>query len=179
MASDFYILDIMKKQILTYMLLLLCIPPIMARGTYQEPSSFLDEVFKSDIPKTQVIWLTGEIKKTAAKILHHKPNRLRIRYWQKEQRSAWILDEIGKEKPITAGIVITNNKIEQVKVLIFRESRGDEIRHDFFTRQFKHATLQSGDELDRTIDGISGATMSVRALTKLSRLALFLSTKIK
>lgn len=151
----------------------------MARGTYQEPAEFLNEIFKSEVPTANVIWLTGDIKKTATKILYHKPNRLRIRYWKKEQRSVWILDEIGKEKPITAGIVINNNKIERVKVLIFRESRGDEIRHDFFTSQFRQAQLKTDTQLDRSIDGISGATMSVRALIKLSRLALFLSTQIK
>ena len=58
------------------------------------------------------------------------------------------------------------------------EIRGDEIRHDFFTQQFKQARLKTDNQLDRTIDGISGATMSVRALTKLARLALFLSTQI-
>ena len=36
------------------------------------------------------------------------------------------------------------------------------------------AGLKPGDELDRTIDGISGATLSTRALTKLARLALYL-----
>lgn len=169
----------MKKHILTYLLLLLAVSALQARGTYQEPTAFLNETFKTDLPQAKVIWLTGEIGKTVSEILHHKPNRLRIRYWLKEQRSAWILEEVGKDEFITAGIVINNNKIEKVKVLIFRESRGDEIRHDFFTRQFKQATIKPDTQLDRTIDGISGATMSVRALTKLSRMALFLSSQIK
>lgn len=169
----------MKKHILTYLILLLGAPSLFAQATYQQPSAFLKETFKDDLPQANVIWMTGEINKTATEILHHKPPRLRIRYWQNNLRSAWILDEIGKERPITVGIVINDNKVEKVKVLIFRESRGDEIRHDFFTQQFKHATLQPDIQLDRSIDGISGATMSVRALNKLVRLALFLSTKTK
>ncbi len=169
----------MKKQIVTYLILLLISAPLLARGTYQEPTAFLNDTFKSGVPKVKVIWLTGDIRKTVTKILQHKPSRLRIRYWAKDQRSAWILDEIGKDKPITVGIVINNHKIERVKVLVFRESRGDEIRHDFFTQQFKQATLQTDSQLDRAIDGISGATMSVRALTKLSRIALLLSSYIK
>lgn len=158
---------------------MLCAPSLFAQSTYQEPSAFLKETFKADVPQAKVIWMAGEVKKTATEILHHKPNRLRIRYWKNNLRSAWILDEIGKEQPITVGIVINENKIEKVKILIFRESRGDEIRHDFFTQQFKHATLQADIQLDRSIDGISGATMSVRALNKLVRLALFLSTQTK
>jgi len=169
----------MKKQILTSILLLIIVSSLTARGTYQEPTAFLAETFKVEVPKAKVIWLTGDIRKKVTEILQHKPSRLRIRYWLKEQRSVWILEEIGKEKPITAGIVINNNKIERVKVLIFRESRGDEIRHDFFVGQFKQAKLNNDAQLDRDIDGISGATLSVRALTKLSRLALYLSSQIK
>ena len=168
----------MKKQILTYLFLLLSASPLLARGTYQEPTVFLNDVFNGDVPQAKKIWLTGEIRKTATEILQHKPDRLRLSYWKKNQSSVWILNEIGKEKPITVGFVINKNKIEKVKVLIFRESRGDEIRHDFFTQQFKQARLKTDSQLDRTIDGISGATMSVRALTKLARLALFLATQI-
>jgi uncharacterized protein with FMN-binding domain len=84
------------------------------------------------------------------------------------------LEEIGKEQPITTGIVVEDGKIDQVKVLVFRESRGFEVRYPFFTDQFRGATLREGLDLDREIDGISGATLSVRALTKLARLALLL-----
>lgn len=150
-----------------------------ARGTYQQPAEFLEEVFSNNLPEVKKMWLTGKTREVATKILQHKPDRLRVSYWHKGQRSVWILDEIGKDQPITAGIVINNGKIERIKVLIFRESRGDEIRHPFFTRQFDQATLTSHQQLDRSIDGISGATMSVRALTKLSRLALYLSQQIK
>lgn len=57
---------------------------------------------------------------------------------------------------------------------MFRESRGFEVRYPFFTDQFRGARLREGLDLDREIDGISGATLSVRALTKLARLALLL-----
>jgi hypothetical protein len=46
------------------------------------------------------------------------------------------------------------------------------VRHDFFTREFDSAALDGGGELDRGIDGISGATLSVRAVTRLARVAL-------
>jgi hypothetical protein len=62
--------------------------------------------------------------------------------------------------------------------LIFRESRGWEVRHAFFTDQFDQATLTRNTELDRTIDNISGATLSVRAVTKLSRIALLLDQAV-
>jgi hypothetical protein len=146
--------------------------------TYQSPEDFLDEVFAAGVPQPEVVWLTGSVRDAAADILGHNPAQMRLRYWRVGPRTAWILEEIGKEKPITTGIVINADRIELVRVLIFRESRGWEIRHSFFTDQFKQAGLSSDRKVDARIDGISGATLSVRALTNLARLALFLHQQI-
>ena len=73
--------------------------------------------------------------------------------------------------------MIEADKIKHVKVLAFRESRGWEIRHPAFTQQFKDATLID-NALDRHIDGVSGATLSVWAMTAVTRLALYLDTLI-
>ncbi len=150
--------------------------PAQARGIYQSPEDFLQEVFAPQSPPAKVIWLTGKKKQKAAEILGHKPGYLRVRYWADENRSAWILEEIGKTEPITVGFVIADGKIKRLRVLAFRESRGDEVRHDFFTRQFDDVGLKENNRLDRHIDGITGATLSVRALTKLARLALYLDS---
>ncbi len=80
----------------------------------------------------------------------------------------------GYEKPITVGIVVNQNKIEAVSVLVFRESRGAEVRYPFFTVQFLDGQLNEQFKLDKTIDGISGATLSVQALKKVVTLALYL-----
>lgn len=150
---------------------------LYARGTYQEASDFLNEVFNGHPPQAQSIWLTGLINKNISRILQHPPHQLRIRYWANNQLSAWILEEIGKEKPITVGIVIKDQQISHLKVLRFLEDRGDEVRHPFFTLQFQQAQLTTKTELElnKAIDGISGATLSVRAVTKLARLALYLN----
>ena len=47
-----------------------------------------------------------------------------------------------------------------------------------FPAQFAGARLTSSQGLDRHIDGISGATLSVRALSRLARLALLLHRHI-
>ena len=72
------------------------------------------------------------------------------------------------------GFVVNTGAIEITRVLVFRESRGWEIRHPFFTDQYKDVTLKEGLKLNRPIDGISGATLSVSAVNKLARLALML-----
>ncbi|TXF09957.1 FMN-binding protein [Pelomicrobium methylotrophicum] len=152
---------------------LLTVAQAHARGVYQEPAAFIDEVFAGDPPVPKALWISGKAREGAERILGHPPPSLRVRYWQREKRTAWILEEIGKEQPITAGIVVDNGQIERVKVLVFRESRGWEVRYPFFTDQFKGTRLGADAALDRSIDGITGATLSVRALKKLVRLALF------
>ena len=62
--------------------------------------------------------------------------------------------------------------IQNVQVLMFRESRGWEIKYPFFTEQFVSVALSDTDELNRHIDGITGATMSVRAMKRMARVAL-------
>jgi len=150
----------------------------VARGVYQEPDDFLSETFAGQPPAVKALWITPDLREEVAGILGHPPNAMRIRYWAEAGRTAWIVEEIGKEKPITTGIVVNGGSIERVKVLIFRESRGWEVRHDFFTKQFHGATLNGHRELDRSIDGISGATMSVSAVTRLARMVLLLDRKL-
>ncbi len=149
-----------------------------ARGTYQQPVDFINESFSGHVPEAKVFWLKEDIKKQLEDILAHKYKGSRIRYWQKGQRSVWVLEEKGKKKPITVGITIKSGHIERIKVLIFRESRGWEVRYPFFTKQYIDSGLNKNNKLDKNIDGISGATLSVRALTKLARIALLLNKQI-
>ena len=151
---------------------------VEARGVYQEPEAFLSETFSAQTPPPAIIWLTGERKVAVKELLGHDYSSLRVRYWREGKRSAWILEEIGKDQPITVGLVVNDGRLEHIKVLVFRESRGWEIRHPFFTEQFKDATL-ANNTLDRHIDGISGATLSVRAMKKLAILALYLDSESK
>ena len=53
------------------------------------------------------------------------------------------------------------------------------MRYPFFTDQFVAARLQSDERLDRSIDGITGATLSVGAVTRIARVALVLDATIK
>lgn len=166
----------MKHLIISLFLFVLA--PHASAETYQAPEDFLRETFAGDVPQPAMLWLTGAVREQTKAILGHDPAQLRVRYWRRDQRSAWILDEIGKEQPITTGIVIDAGKIERLRVLVFRESRGWEVRHDFFTDQFKQRNLTTDMKLDAPIDGISGATLSVRALTNLARLALYFHRQI-
>lgn len=148
-----------------------------AADVYLAPAAFLESAFDGDVPAARRLWLTGPVKTRVRDILGHDLGSLRIRYWQRGERTAWILEEIGKDQPITTGLVVDAGHLSDVQVLIYRESRGWEVRYPAFTDQFKGAVLDDGMRLDRHIDGITGATMSVDALTRLARLALYFHTQ--
>lgn len=165
----------MRRSLLLTLVYLLSPAPVLgAQGTYQEPADFLSNVFDGSVPRPSLIWMTGDVKAVVEQIMGHRYASLRVRYWRRDLTTAWVLEEIGKERPITTGLVVRDGQLSKLKVLIYRESRGWEVRHEFFTEQFTGATLTGDLELDRRIDGITGATLSVRAMKKLARLALYL-----
>ncbi|WP_062060623.1 FMN-binding protein [Cellvibrio sp. OA-2007] len=142
------------------------------RGSYITEAELVAQYLPSATAKT--LWLQGE-QRTTAEAIWKRKLPLRISYQQVDNTTLWVLQEIGKEQPITIGVVITDNRIKTIKVMEYRESRGGEIRYDFFTKQFLDAELQDDmRNLDRNIDGISGATLSVRAMKKIATLALYL-----
>lgn len=145
-----------------------------ADTVYLTQEDFLAEAFGKPAPAPAYVWIDPPLAERMQAVLGHQPQGLRVRYWARGARSAWVLEAIGKERPITTGFVVDHGRIERVRVLVYRESRGAEVRHGAFTRQFEGATLNADLKLDRHIDGISGATLSVRALTRLARLALVL-----
>jgi hypothetical protein len=151
--------------------------PLAAEEVYLEPDAFIRQSFV-DEPEQKVLWLGKELKESIEDVLGHGYKGLRIRYWQSGDRTAWILEEIGKVELITAGFVVEGDALREMQVLIYRESHGWEVRYPFFRNQFTGLKLAEGNQLDRRIDGISGATLSVNALVRLSRLALLLHGEV-
>lgn len=149
-------------------------PVSFAASVYETQTEFLARAFANPQPEPSIIWLSGERKSQVRTMLGHDYPALRLRYWCQAQRSAWILEEIGKELPITVGIIIDVNHISSLRVLTYRENRGGEVVAPSFTDQFNGTALTGGNTLDTTIDGITGATLSVQALTRLARVALYL-----
>ncbi|MDP1636426.1 MAG: FMN-binding protein [Gallionellaceae bacterium] len=159
------------------LLLLAFVFPAWAADQEAEITRFLGESFGQP-PTAETLWLVGDLQPAVRSILDHDYPAARVRYWCSGTRTVWVLDEIGKEMPITVGISIDKGAVERVKVLVYRESRGWEVKSPAFTAQFFGAKLDDGKKLDRHIDGISGATLSVRALSRLTRLALLLDRHV-
>lgn len=104
----------------------------------------------------------------------HEYRPARVRYWTHKGKMVVILDEIGKTRPITTGYVVNKGKIEHVKMLIYRETIGAEVRRTSFTNQFKGAVLGASGKLSRRVNNIAGATLSTRAMMEMGRVALYL-----
>ncbi len=140
---------------------------------------FLSLVFKFDSeqnkPKMKTLWLDDITQQALTTVLGHKYPKLRIRYWQRNKQTVWFLDKIGKERPISFAISIKHDEIQRINVLTFRESRGYEIHMQAFTEQFNQLGLDENNQLNQSVDGITGATMSVSAMKKVARAALVLA----
>jgi len=169
----------MMRSLLTILVVTALAMQAASADVYQAPAEFVRETFGGEQPMAKAVWVTGDLKARVKKVLGHPYRDLRVRYWVLDGRSAWILEEVGKIEPITVGVVVEDGRIEAMKVLAYRESRGFEIRFPFFMDQYRGAQVDANSKLDRQIDGISGATLSVRAATRLARLALVLDREIE
>ncbi len=150
------------------------VAPVSADKVFVEPATFVAEAFGGKPPAPQKLWVTALLNEQVRAIVGSALPALRQKYWREGERTVWILEAIGRDKPITAGYVVEHGAIARTAILVYRESRGAEVRHAFFTDQFTGATLHSDDTLDRKIDGITGATLSVHAISGLARVALLL-----
>lgn len=155
-------------------LVFVCLAAGKLKFVYLQPEEFIKSYVKNKKEASKTLWLNKELKSEIGKLLGRPFNTLRIRYWTHEKSTIWILSEIGKTELITFGFVIKDNAITVAKVLVFRESRGGEIHNKFFTKQFLLCKLNQKNKLTSKVDGITGATLSVNAMKKTAKLALYL-----
>lgn len=144
----------------------------LAKGTYFTAQKLLAEVYGEIPGAPKTLWMNKQHKQEVMEYFDKPLRQVRVKYWEKDDRRFWILSEIGKEKPITFGIVTSQGSIERMEVMAFREVRGDEIRLPAYTAQYDNQSLNGKGRLQNNVDGISGATYSVRSMKKVARMAL-------
>lgn len=92
---------------------------------------------------------------------------------------ALVTEEVGKYKPITFIVKAAPDfHAEAVEVLVYREPRGGEVRKPRFLRQFKGKTGRSPLRINRDIINITGATLSVRAMSAGVKRALLVMEEV-
>ncbi len=74
-------------------------------------------------------------------------------------------EQIGKYRPITFMVgVEADLSVREVAVLVYRESRGAQVRRSRFLRQYRGKDSDDSIRINQDIINITGATLSVRAL---------------
>ena len=148
--------------------------------TFQTPEVFLQEVFGGNVPTPKVLELSDSDQQKVAKAFRRNFPQKRLRYWQDGGKSVWIFDDIGKEGyvPTTCGFVISDNAVEVAKVLIYRESRGEQVAEPSFLDQL-YGAKSTPTGLTVEVDNITGATLSVQMMERMAWTALTFDSLIK
>ena len=78
---------------------------------------------------------------------------------------AVVTEEIGKYRPITFMVGVTPElAVRDVAVLVYRESRGGDVKRRRFLNPYRGKTIRDPIDVNRDIINISGATISVRSI---------------
>lgn len=86
---------------------------------------------------------------------------------------AMVVEERGKYRPITFMVGIgPDGKVKDTAVMVYRESRGGEVRRGRFLSQYRGKTVRDPIRTNRDIINISGATISVHSMNAGVRKAL-------
>lgn len=73
---------------------------------------------------------------------------------------------LGKDQPITFLVAIDpGDRLKDVDILVYREPYGGEVAYEAWRRQFRGKTAGDSLRVGREIRSISGATISVHAVT--------------
>ena len=129
-----------------------------------------------DVPaarlEASVLRIFGAGARTDTAMVHATPV-LRISRGDSLLGFALVRDVKGKDLPITFLVAVeTAGKVRDVDVLMYREPYGGEVAYEHWRRQFRGATAADPLRVGREVRGISGATISVHAVTLGVRAAL-------
>lgn len=139
---------------------------------YLTPGEALEEIFE-DVASVDTVLalLTPEEMQGLQEMLGTAVPRDSILVFKPKDESGVLLgyavigEEVGKYRPITFMVGINPEfKVQNVEVLVYRESRGGEVRRSRFLRQYRGKSSESAIRSNRDILNIAGATMSVNAL---------------
>ena len=100
---------------------------------------------------------------------------LRMRYWHEGARTAWIIDEVGKEQNITFGVVVENGEVQSLSAYCsFAKAAAGKfdirfLRNNFRTaadRQRFHEPWYRRDQRRYTVSESSNPERKFRAGTR-------------
>lgn len=171
------LMNYIKTSLIAGMLLLF----ISASGNAQVPpgkvnSSMLEESINAVIGEGgDVQWTTMGLKKEfmqsiekELKLKNRLPDSVYVGRMNHKGSSYYIIPDNAPSKSEMFSYVLyldTDKKIVDVDVLEYRENYGYEIDYSFFRKQFHDKEKARNIRFNRTIQNISGATISARNIT--------------
>lgn len=142
-------------------------------------SGFLKEIFECPPPEPAYIWITPDVRSGIESVLGRSYPVSRIPYRRKNGKTVWILQDTVKNQTLTVGIVIHRSQIIRVEPLSGGSPHNRKLQNDSFTRQFINSGLNVNNELNKTIDVVSGATYSSNTVSQLAQLALMINKQLE
>jgi len=122
-------------------------------------------------PEWKVIPLSDSLKDVVEpkmKSSNHLPDSLYVGVLKTEKGNRFVIPDIAPSKSEVFSFALyldDHHQIIDVDILEYRENRGNEIDYPMFRQQFRGKDESSDVIFGRTIQNISGATISARSLT--------------
>jgi hypothetical protein len=144
-------------------------------SVHETQDQFLAETFGATVPAPKFLELDGAAQSQLSAALGHNYQQARLRYWKANGKTAWVIEDKGRDgyQLTTAAFAVKGGAIDIARVLIYRESHGEEVADASFLNQLSGAKA-AGSELDHKVDNISGATLSVKMMQRMARAAITL-----
>ena len=146
---------------------------------YLTPEEALEKTFAgADRIEREVIRLGPEAEERVARAVGHPLHERKFVLYRGIKAgnllgTAMMGEELGKFRSITSMTVVgPDGKVQDVKVLVYRESHGNDVRRKRFLYQYLGKGREDPIQINQDITSISGATISVRSMNAQVRKAL-------
>ena len=122
--------------------------------------------------RMNIFKLDKGVKKKVENQVKQKFYRDKLYYWTISQGDttiayAFLDNVIGKSMPITFMVILNiDGDIINANVIKYREAYGSEVGNKGWLQQFINLNNNSDYNIGKEIDGISGATISVKSMSK-------------
>ncbi|MCW8848452.1 MAG: FMN-binding protein [Melioribacteraceae bacterium] len=164
----------MKKLYIYFILIQIILQSNILAGEIRDSAlTFIQNKYGADIEiKTFKLVLPEKIKLKSENFAKQRFFGSFVYYYEiyssnKKVASAFLDNVLGKVKPITYMVVFNKDlSISSVDIVKYREQYGGAVGNKEWLDQFNLKTVNSDLELHKDVDGISGATISVKSVIK-------------
>ena len=154
--------------------------PAPLEQRYLTVETALDEIFGHHVTTADTLTISADLADRFATSFGAPPSIQQVPLYLVGEGShlegyAMIWEEVGKYYPITFLVATSlEGRVLGVRVLIYRESHGGDVRRSRFLSQYKGKGPESAVRTHRDIINLSGATLSVNAMNRGVRKVLHL-----